>query len=210
MAPCIPAETCKRARSELTSIAPGRSIASDGICASPQHTGQNPNSDHERGEAVDLTHDPAHGVSGGELADLLVRRRDPRVKYIIWSYAMISSYAVSGYPAWTWRPYHGTNPHTKHVHISILRQYRNDTRPWWTGPIPPSDDDQENDEMKIVLVQKDPSPDGKVYLMKENRLVHVRNPSASGPYHLLGLDQIPVKKIPASDPMWHDLPETAS
>jgi hypothetical protein len=36
-------------------------------------------------------------------------------------------------PGWVWKPYTGTNPHTKHMHVSIhsTTLAENDTSDWW-------------------------------------------------------------------------------
>lgn len=75
-------------------------------------------SDHNVGNAVDITHDPS-GCSGDLIAEAATR--DPRTKYVIWNRRI-----------WTgsWKPYTGTNPHTSHVHISIRDAVRDDSRPW--------------------------------------------------------------------------------
>lgn len=125
--------------SQATAKAPQRNKASDGMCASQQHSSQNPRSDHEpdsRGlaHAGDVTHDPARFDIHREIREGPVKRRDPRVKYHITNRRIISSYPVGSYPAWAERPYHGANPHDKHGHTSIKSgaQYENDTGPWWT------------------------------------------------------------------------------
>lgn len=128
--------------SQATNLWPNRNKASDGTCASQAHSQQNPTSDHEpniRGEAMafDLTDDPAHGVDTWALWDDIRQRRDPRVKYGICDRQMFSSYPSSGYPAWTWRPYSGSNPHSSHAHMSILDGHENDTSPWYGDPEPP-------------------------------------------------------------------------
>lgn len=141
---CRPAPACGAVLLEASTLWPYRSRASDGICASAQHHAQNPTSDHEpdtRGiaHAVDLTHDPAHGCDVDELLELIVARRDPRVKYLIRNRQIIRSYKTSPtHPApWTPQPYTGPNPHTKHLHISIWTEHENDTSPWFAAPAPP-------------------------------------------------------------------------
>ncbi|MFE8605469.1 peptidoglycan-binding domain-containing protein [Archangium violaceum] len=79
-------------------------------------------SDHNDGNAVDITHDPASGATGGEIARYALK--DSRVTYVIWN-KRINSRDGRG-----WRPYHGDNPHTHHCHISIRASARDDTRHW--------------------------------------------------------------------------------
>lgn len=128
---CTPAPACKAVLEQANQIAPHRAKASDGICASPKHTQQNPSSDHETGDAVDLTHSPQAGCDVDRLFYLIIQRRDRRVKYLIWRRRICRSYAKGDIPAWTWAPYSGSNPHEKHGHISIHKALRADTGPWF-------------------------------------------------------------------------------
>lgn len=79
---------------------------------------QSRKSDHNDGNAVDITNDPS-GCSGDIIAEAATR--DPRTKYVIWNRRIWTG---------TWKPYTGANPHTSHVHISIRADARDDTRPW--------------------------------------------------------------------------------
>jgi hypothetical protein len=129
---CAEAPTCRVALDELTLTHPKRDRRSDGICASPQHHAQNPNSDHERGDAYDVTHDPYHQVDCWDLSNLLVEKRDHRVLYVIWQRVIWRSYDKPGLPAWEPEHYYGTNPHTTHMHVSIRHEIRSDTEDWWS------------------------------------------------------------------------------
>jgi hypothetical protein len=129
------APACKAMLAEATRLWPNRSTASDGILSSDAHKKQNPTSDHDTGDAVDLTHDPANGCDAHGLAELVKARRDARISYII-SNRRIWTPAISRH----WRPYTGTNPHEKHAHFSIHKTARNSTGLWFpserTGPPP--------------------------------------------------------------------------
>ncbi len=126
-------------RDQANKLAPNRSKASDGLVGDEAH--QSTNSDHnphyvpgvgsEIVTALDLTHDPAHGFDSYRFAEVLRLHRDPRIKYVISNKRMFSSYAVSGYAAWTWRPYSGEDPHTNHVHVSVLDAVISDTKAEW-------------------------------------------------------------------------------
>lgn len=122
-----PAPACRAALDQATQLFPSRSRASDGIMGDPSH--QKRKSDHNQGNAFDLTHDPANGCDAHGLVEGLRQRRDPRVKYII-SNARIWNPSIK----MDWRPYNGSNPHRKHAHVSILTSARGDTAPWW-GPV---------------------------------------------------------------------------
>lgn len=138
-----PAPTCRAALREATALYPERSTASDGLLPSAAHHAQNPDSDHETGDAFDLTDDPAHGCKAHGMVAELVVRRDPRVKYIIsagyiWrSYDRPATAMRPFLPAWHAERYTGSNPHTKHAHVSIFDSARNDLRPWWTTTAAP-------------------------------------------------------------------------
>src|SRR3990167_9467004 len=132
------AKSLDKLRKQVNALAPGRSKASDGTIGDLRHAAtksdHNP-LDHDHNPntagvvlALDLTHDPAGGCDAGKIADSLVGSRDDRIAYIIWNKRIISS-TVS---PWKWRPYNGSNPHTKHVHISVVHDERrfDDDRPW--------------------------------------------------------------------------------
>lgn len=140
---CTPAPACTAALKEATAKWPTRRRNSDGICASPKHTKANPNSDHEPhvvhqkvayATAFDLSDDKANGCDADALVEYLRLKRDPRIKYVIAERRMYSSYPTSRYPAWTWRPYTGSNPHSSHVHVSIHPQAIFDVSEWWPSP----------------------------------------------------------------------------
>ena len=111
---------------QATAIAPLRLKASDGLLPSKAHILQNPNSDHNSGLAVDLTHDPIAGINCNDIFDKL--QADPRVEYLIFKGKIWSK--DKGL-----RVYKGPNPHTKHLHISIKAEHAKDTSPWfpWLG-----------------------------------------------------------------------------
>jgi hypothetical protein len=126
-----PASCCTAALREATQLWPNRNRASDGIMGDPSHRARK--SDHNDGNAFDLTHDPANGCDAHGLVEGLKQRRDPRVKYII-SNSRIWNPSVSP----DWRPYKGANPHTKHAHVSIVAGARDNTAPWWGGGAAPA------------------------------------------------------------------------
>ena len=113
---------------QATALRPKRKKASDGLLPSAAHIKQNPNSDHNSGFAVDLTHDPLNGVDCFVLFQKL--RADKRVKYLIFSGRIWS--VEKGEHEYT-----GPNKHPHHIHISIKENCGNDTKPWfpWLGSI---------------------------------------------------------------------------
>lgn len=92
---------------------PNRKKASDGTWGDKAHQARK--SDHNTGDAIDITHDPASGAHGDEIAARAMK--DPRIKYIIWNHRIWSRDRASE----GWRAYKGKNPHTKHVHLSFKR-----------------------------------------------------------------------------------------
>jgi hypothetical protein len=107
---------------QATALWPKRKKASDGLLPSAAHVHQNPNSDHNSGFAVDLTHDPEKGVYCQVIYTEL--QKDPRVKYLIFKGKIWSK--TKGEHVYT-----GSNPHNKHLHISIKEECGNDTSPWF-------------------------------------------------------------------------------
>ena len=95
---------------QATAHWPKRKKASDGLLPSKAHVAKNPNSDHNSGFAVDLTHDPEKGVYCQVIYTEL--QKDPRVKYLIFKGKIWSK--KKGEHIYT-----GSNPHNKHLHISI-------------------------------------------------------------------------------------------
>lgn len=116
-------------RSRINTIAPRRSKASDGTIGDPAHRARtsdhNPNADGVVC-ALDITHDPAGGCDAGAIAESLRQSKDPRIKYVIWNKRIFSSTMQP----WVWRPYTGTNPHQKHVHVSVKSTICDLKRDW--------------------------------------------------------------------------------
>jgi hypothetical protein len=110
-------------RDELDEEFPRRSKSSDGWIGDAAHAAResdhNPNS-ADVVQALDITHDPAGGLDAGKIADKLLASKDSRIKYLISNGRIGSSYATGGVPAWTWRPYTGSNAHRQHFHISVV------------------------------------------------------------------------------------------
>ncbi|HSX68117.1 hypothetical protein [Nocardioides sp.] len=121
------AESLKRLKSEIDRAAPRRSTASDGWIGDAAHASRT--SDHNPWlkdasgvgvvRARDFTHDPAGGLDCHKLALFLADALGghPALRagaYIIWNRRIISAKRLSE----GWRPYTGSNPHTKHLHLS--------------------------------------------------------------------------------------------
>ena len=123
------AKSLLKLRDQVKAMAPRRSKTSDGMVGDHAHWLKGKATDHnpwieEGGDvgvvtAFDITHDPRNGCDAKAIAETLVAKREPRVKYVIWNRRICASYPVGGKNAWEWRPYGGSNPHDKHVHISV-------------------------------------------------------------------------------------------
>lgn len=119
-------------RKQVNEFAPNRSKISDGTIGDAAHASRkshhNPDSEgFVRG--LDITHDLKHNVDGNLLAEEIIRSKDVRLDYIIWNRQICSG--PEGPSPWMWRKYTGTNPHTKHVHISVRGgAHRTSIKPW--------------------------------------------------------------------------------
>jgi hypothetical protein len=131
------APAARAALTQATALAPGRSTASDGLTGDAAHRDRVSLHNPSHGDGVwdddgvvlafDLTHDPAAGCDAHQLVRDAVARHDPRIREAI-SLDRIWTLARSGEG---WRPYNGPNPHTRHAHVGLTWDFRNDTRPWW-------------------------------------------------------------------------------
>jgi len=110
-------------RDQIDVAYPGRDKSSAGTIGEARHAASK--SDHNPNTAgvvtaMDITHDRAHGMNSGTLAEYLRLSRDKRIKYVI-SNARIFSSLVE---PWKWRAYNGANAHRAHVHISVMGEER--------------------------------------------------------------------------------------
>lgn len=118
---------------QINTAFPGRNKASDGAIGDAAHASRSSDHNPWYGPGIvtarDYTHDPAHGVDIDRLSDELAASRDPRIKYIIANRLILDSRA--GNRPWQWVRYTGSNPHTKHLHLSVMDNAScDDTRPW--------------------------------------------------------------------------------
>jgi len=128
------AKSLEKLRAQINALAPRRNKASDGTIGDSAHS--KTKSEHNPDangvvRALDITHDPDHGVDCGRIIAAIVASRDPRVLYVIW-HAQICSSVVR---PWTWRAYTGANPHTRHFHLSVVDDPAayDDEAPWAIG-----------------------------------------------------------------------------
>lgn len=124
-------------REQINEKFPGRSRVIDGSIGDAKHASRS--SDHNPwvkhgGQgivtAIDITHDPVAGLDSERLAEELLASRDPRIKYVISNKKIASG--ADGPKPWTWRKYSGSNPHNKHVHLSVEDSAKlfDDNKPW--------------------------------------------------------------------------------
>lgn len=132
--------------------------------AAPPHT-----SDSEWGLIGDAAHDPSSdhsphnfpgwgneivtaadfpnrvdlGCDAHAILDSIRVSRDPRAKYGISNAQIFSNHPVTenghSYAAWEWRPYHGSDLHKTHGHLSVVGDARSDgIQNWNIGGIVPA------------------------------------------------------------------------
>lgn len=157
------AKSLEKLRAQLNAAAPSRSKASDGSIGDAAHASRA--SDHNAWirdgklgvvSAIDITHDPKNGVNGGEIAAAVLK--DPRTKYVIWNRRIANPDISSG----AWRPYTGSNPHDKHVHISVRadKAHFDSTEAWSLGDMA-RNDSAESVEQRPTLRKGATAPEVK-------------------------------------------------
>ena len=120
-------------RDQVDALYPRRARGSDGLIGDDAHKAQGSASEHNPDaqgivRALDLTNDTPYFDSTG-LASLLVASRDVRIRYVIANHRICSGY--NGVDPWKWRDYTGTDPHTGHMHLSVVADDRaDDLTPW--------------------------------------------------------------------------------
>ncbi len=141
---------------QATALKPKRKKISDGLLPSLAHIKQNPNSDHNTGLAVDLTHDPKNGIDCAEIFEKL--KEDERVEYLIFNKKIWSKEKTRLGN----RPYLGSNSHSKHLHISINPNSSNDTSPWFWWMNQPKLKNQIKAAISVLPAKK-PAPAPKAH-----------------------------------------------
>lgn len=102
---------------EVNTYAPDRSKALDGTIGDAAHASRasrhNPNY-WGVVTALDITHDPAHGMDVHTLARLITKNPHPNLAYVISDGE--GAYRSEG---WKWRTYGGAAPHDQHAHFAV-------------------------------------------------------------------------------------------
>ena len=125
-------------RDQINQMSPNRSKISDGTIGDVAHaktkSEHNPDKDGIV-RALDVTHDPVHGIDGRKLAEALLASRDKRLLYVISNGEIGNAKPVTKggkrYQAFEWSPYKGKNRHDHHMHISVIPGAAGDAAgPW--------------------------------------------------------------------------------
>lgn len=125
-------------RSQVNAKWQHRSKNSDGSVGDVSHSSRT--SDHNPDDngivrAIDLTHDPVGGFDSYAFADMILKKQDRRLKYVI-SNRRIGSGPDGPQPG-SWREYRvppNKNPHDHHCHISVVADAKgDDPAPWDIG-----------------------------------------------------------------------------
>lgn len=137
------AKSLSKLRDQFDELAPDRATDSDGTIGNEEHASRASDHNPDRDgmvKALDITHDPAHGVDTYDIADQLLKTHDERINYIISNHRIGGDqdfyernkriYDLPG--PWQWGRYHGANPHDHHFHISVDKDGPgyDDTTPW--------------------------------------------------------------------------------
>jgi peptidoglycan hydrolase-like protein with peptidoglycan-binding domain len=132
------AKSLLKLREQINTAFPDRLRISDGGIGDAAHASRN--SDHNpwvrdsKGQpivtAIDITHDPDfNGIDCHRLAEALSKSADPRIKYLIWDRKITTRMSGGGFG---WKKYNGSNPHTQHLHISVIdREFLFDSDKSW-------------------------------------------------------------------------------
>lgn len=125
------AKSLIKLRAQIDAASPHRSKVSDGSIGDASHAAKASASDHNPSNgvvhAIDITHDPAHGIYGHALSGYLTK--DPRIKYVIFDGQIWK--ARTGKK----EKYTGSNPHSHHVHVSVKTEWADDDAPWTLGTL---------------------------------------------------------------------------
>lgn len=107
------APALKSLLAEINSAHPNRSKASDGFVGDTAHSARKSdhNPDYDSGGVVRAGDFTAKDIDTAKL--IAVAKADPRTNYIIFSRKIYDA------PSFKARDYTGSNPHTRHVHISL-------------------------------------------------------------------------------------------
>lgn len=118
------ANSIKALLDQVNAAYPHRRKDSDGGIGDEAHAART--SDHNpyikvRGvgivRAFDFTHAPETGFDAYAFAEMMLKNKDNRVRYVISNKKIASG--KGGPDPWKWRKYTGENPHDHHTHVSV-------------------------------------------------------------------------------------------
>lgn len=121
-------------RNQINKAYPTRDKRSDGWIGDSSHQARK--SDHNPDStgmvcALDITHDPKVGLSADALSDALYGTRDRRIAYVIANRLITTPSGTGSGNYGPWVPYGGADPHTQHIHLSVLHgSYGMDSSKW--------------------------------------------------------------------------------
>lgn len=158
-------------RDELNERWPNRSRISDGTIGDQAHSSRKSSHNPDRhgvARGMDIT---AKGIEADWYAEHLRtmgQHGDQRVLYVIWKRRICSDKQ-----GWVWRPYSGSNPHDKHIHLSVSDDPRvyDATGPWGirdpleppAKPFTPIVTEYPEDAMKRIDIKVSLDADGNGY-----------------------------------------------
>lgn len=119
-------------RSQVNVKWPNRGKDSDGSVGDTSHSARPSDHNPDRDgivHAIDITHDPKNGFDSYAFADMLLKKQDHRVSYVI-SNRRIGS-GPKGQQPGKWRKYTGSNAHDHHCHISVVSGAAADDTALW-------------------------------------------------------------------------------
>ena len=126
-------------REQMNTRFPKRDTRSDGWLGDRRHAARVSDHNPDRNgvvHAIDIDADFGRSSAGsaGVLAEQLReygrsgKKGSDRLKYVIYNRRICSPRED-----WAWRPYHGANPHTGHIHVSVTEAADTDGSMW---PLP--------------------------------------------------------------------------
>lgn len=171
---------------QVNALWPSRSKASDGSIGDTAHQAEQCDSQHNSCcirlngvwiiRARDFTHDPASGADMHKIWVAIIASRDNRVRYMIFNRQIVYPTARNGYGAWVPQPYHGSDPHTNHLHLSVLDDPAkfDNTRAWAIGgATPPGVKPATGAVMSYIRINKPDAEGGGIYFVGPAGPVHV-------------------------------------
>lgn len=124
------AKSLEKLRDQVNQLFPDRDKTSDGSIGDQSHAARK--SDHNPNQfgvvtAIDFDADLSETENVSVLVSALQASQDRRIKYLIWNRQITVKGDVTH-----WKPYHGTNAHQHHAHISVSTDpaLYDDDRPW--------------------------------------------------------------------------------